>query len=193
MALDDTEGSAGSHSQSIFLRKTGPLANWIWMAILLLAALVFSLWRKNKSAAAAPADATVDDTLPNQSPPPVFILPQNPQPTVPVNVTVNNPSTPPSAPPVATPLPSVNPAPTPGPPAKPTTGQYVPVTVAKYTSSNAPWNSTLWGIAKHYGYGGSGSNYVKILNDPKNAALKKKIGGNPRNLPIGATVYVRLP
>jgi LysM repeat protein len=45
---------------------------------------------------------------------------------------------------------------TPGPlkpktPAKPAKPKYPTVTVAKWTAKNTPWNSTLSGIAAHYG------------------------------------------
>jgi hypothetical protein len=194
MAFEGEQSPGGGSAGTILTRKTGPLANWIWMALLLLVAVVYAMWRRNKAAANANTDDTADSTISsdmNTTPPPVFILPQNPQPTVPVNVTVNNPSTPPPAPPVGTKPPSTTPPPAPGPPPKPTAPQYVAVSVGKYTSKNPPWNSTLWGIAKQYGYGAAGNNYAAILNDPRNAALKKKIGGDPRKLPAGAVVYVR--
>lgn len=195
MAAEDTDGSAGGNGGSILTRKTGPLPNWVWMSILLLVALVYSIWKRNRAAANENTDDTADSSistdLNNQNPPPVFILPQNPQPTVPVNVVVNNPATPPSAPPLGTKPPPAHQPPKPQPPVKPSTPTYAAVKVSKYTSKNPPWNSTLWGIAKHYGYGAAGNNYLAILNDPKNAALKKKIGGDPKKLPIGATVYVK--
>lgn len=191
---DDGEQTAGSSTGSIWTRKTGPLPNWMWAAIALLLALVYALWQRNRSAASSegPSTDTADDTLDNQTPPPVFILPQNPQPTVPVNVTVNNPpGTPPPAPPVATKPPPTQTPPKPSAPTKTPAVAYDQVGVVAYTSKNPPWNSTLWGIAKHYGYGSAADNYKAILNDPKNAALKKKIGGDPKKLPKGATVYVR--
>jgi hypothetical protein len=188
---DDNEGQgAGSSSSgSIFLRKSGPLPNWVWMAILLLVAVVYSVWKKNRAGADenVDTDANADEDLNDaQTPPPVFILPQSPAPTV----TINN-GTPPAAPPVASKPPVKTPPPVPKPPAKPPAVAYTTVTVGKYTDKNPAWNSTLWGIAKHLGYGSAKDNYKAILNDPKNASLKKKIGGNPTKLPVGATVYVR--
>jgi hypothetical protein len=188
-----TEGGAGQSSGSIFLRKTGPLANWIWMAILLLAALVYSLWKRNAAGAGGEAeelDGPVVEEYPgNSTPPPVFILPQNPQPTVPVNVVVNNPGTPPTAPPVATKPPVTVPKPKPSAPSKPAVA-YDAVKVSKYTSKNPPWNSTLWGIAKHAGYGSASKNWTTIWNDPKNAALKKK-RGTPEKIQPNDVIYVR--
>lgn len=195
---EDTHGDAGSHGGSILTRKTGPLPNWVWMAVLLLVALVFSLWKRNKGGNANDntddtADSTTDDSLTNQTPPPVFILPQNPQPAV--NVTINDTDTPSSAPPSGSKPPATNPPPTSKPPARPAPPHYDPVTVAGYTSKNPAWNSTLWGIAKHYGYGSAQDNYKAIINDPRNSGLKKKIGGDSlsaaKKLPKGATVYVR--
>lgn len=196
------EPSGGGGAGSIFLRKTGPLANWVWMAILLFVALIYSLWKRNRADANAVEEgpAEEDTGLPgDQTPPPVFILPQNPQPTVPVNVTVNNPAapatpkppvtTPKPAPPAASKPPVTKPAPKPSAPAKPAIS-YAAVKVAKYTTKNPPWNSTLWGIAKQNGYGAASKNWAAIWNDPKNAALKKK-RGSPEKVQPGDTVYVR--
>jgi hypothetical protein len=162
------------------------------MAILLLAALVYSLWKRNQAGSGAEEldGPVVEDVPGNQTPPPVFILPQNPQPTVPVNVVVNNPTTPPGAPPAAT-RPTVPPVvkPKPTAPSKPAVA-YQTVKVAKYTSKNPPWNSTLWGIAKNAGYGSSSQNWTSIWNDPKNAALKKK-RVKPERIQPGDTIYVR--
>lgn len=66
-----------------------------------------------------------------------------------------------------TPLPSVKPKPKPKPTPKPVSKAYV--TVAKYTSKGAPWNSTLSGIAKHYKT--SVSNLLKLNPNIKNANL----------------------
>lgn len=193
---DPNEGGGGG-AGSILTRKTGPLPNWVYMAILLLVALVFSVWRGNRSQANAVEEGPSEEEeygLPgDQTPPPVFILPQNPQPAV--NVTVNNPAgankptTPPSAPPAATKPPATKPAPKPSAPSKPAVS-YQKVTVQKYSSKNPPWNSTLWGIAKANGYGASGKNWTSIWNDPKNAAIKKKRGA-PEKIQPGDVIYVR--
>lgn len=216
---ETTEGSAGSNGGSILTRKTGPLANWIWMALILLLALGFSMWQRNRQQTPdANMDTTVEPatTLDNQTPPPIFILPQNPQPSVPINITVPTPTgptpvtpttptpvtptpsnptptptTPIGAPPVAVKPPPTAPAPKPAPPPKATIPVYATVTVAKYTSKNPPWNSTLWGIAKHYGKGGASNNYTSIWDDPKNAALKKK-RGKPTSIQPGDKIYVRV-
>lgn len=184
-------GENGGGGGSILTRKTGPLANWIWMGILLLLALVYSLWKRNRAGAAETDQGPeVEEVGPgDQTPPPVFILPQNPQPTVPVNVVVNNPTTPPTAPPVATKPPATGTKPKPSAPSKPAVA-YDKVTVVSYTSKNPPWNSTLWGIAKHSGYGSASNNWASIWNDPKNAAVKK-LRGKPENIRKGDVIYVR--
>jgi LysM repeat protein len=69
------------------------------------------------------------------------------------------------APVPTTPAP-VTPAPT-TPPATPSAAQYV--TVSKYTSKNPPWNSTLSGIARHYGT--SIANLLALNPSIKNANL----------------------
>jgi len=186
--VEDQGGAQGPKSGSIFLRKTGPLANWIWMALLLLLAVVYSMWKKNKAGAADNVDTTTDDTsddLTNQTPPPVFILPQNPQPSVIINNT-----TPPGAPPVATKPPPTTTPPKPTAPTKTPAVAYTQVKVVAYTSKNPPANSTLWGIAKANGYGSTSTNYAPIWNDPKNAALKKK-RGSPTKIQPGDVIYVR--
>lgn len=68
---------------------------------------------------------------------------------------------------VGTPPPTPTPDPTPTP--KPVPAAYVSVTVKKYTTANPPWQSTISGIAGHYGKSASA-----VWNDPKNAALKAK-------------------
>src|SRR3990172_904773 len=109
-----TDGGGGGGTLSIFKRKTGPLANWIWMALLLLIALGYSLYKRNR-AASDPNAVEEGEVAGDQPPPPVFILPQNPQPSVPVNVTVNNPV----GPRPVTPLPPIVPS-TPNKPTTPT-------------------------------------------------------------------------
>ncbi len=68
---------------------------------------------------------------------------------------------------------TTKPAPRPGPtkpkpkPKPATTGHYV--TVARWTAKNPPWNSTLGGIARHYGKSAS-----HVWNLPKNAGLRQR-------------------
>lgn len=79
------------------------------------------------------------------------------------------------------------PKPTPTPTPKPApTAKYVSVTVAKFTSKNPPWNSTISGIAGHYGHGGD---WQSTWNDPQNAKLKAS-RGKPESIRPGDTVKV---
>ena len=104
-------------------------------------------------------------------------------------IMIGTPSTPtppstPSTP--STPLPRKDdpPATTPAPlPTK--TAQYVAVTVVLYTTKNPPWNSTISGIASHYG-----TSTTAVWNDAKNAALRAK-RGKPELIRPGDIVYVK--
>lgn len=187
MAAEEDQGAAAGGS--ILTRKTGPLPNWVWMALLLLVALIYSMWKRNQEVPVEEDNGPSVETVPgDQTAPPVFILPQAPQPTVTVPVTVN---TPPSAPPAAgRPDPPATPPKPAAPPAKPTAPTYQTVSVGKYTSKNPPWNSTLWGIAKQYGYGSAGNNYLAIWNDPKNKALRDK-RKSPTKIQPGDKIYVK--
>lgn len=188
MAGED-QGTAGGGS--ILTRKTGPLPNWVWMALLLLLALIYSFWQRNRSDQVPVEEdngPTVETVPGDQTPPPVFILPQAPQPSVTVPVTVNTPAPAPPAAGRPTPAPATPPKPA-APPAKPAV-TYQTVSVAKYTSKNPPWNSTIWGIAKQYGYGSAANNWSSIWNDPKNAALKAR-RKDPKKIQPGDKIYVR--
>jgi hypothetical protein len=191
---DEPEGRApgSGGGASILTKKTGPLPNWVWMGVVLLAALIYALWRRNQAAAQVEEGPDVEDVPGDQTPPPVFILPQNPQPTVPVNVTVNNPTTPPTAPPVGNKPPVTTPPPTAKPPLYTTgpNGSHFVVSVAKYTTKNPPWNSTLSGIAGHTWGAKNAPQWSKIWNDPVNAKLKAK-RGDPKKIQPGDTIYVR--
>ena len=64
---------------------------------------------------------------------------------------------------------------------------YIAVPVVRYTTSNPPWNSTVSGIAAHYGYG---SNWQAVWNDSKNATLRAK-RGTPDHVQAGDIVQVK--
>jgi len=66
-------------------------------------------------------------------------------------------------------------------------GSYAAVTVVKYTPSNPAWNSTISGIANHYGY----PDWHTVWDDPKNAGLRSKRGNDPSHIQAGDTVYVK--
>lgn len=180
---------------SILTRKTGPLPNWAWMGLILLVALGYSIWQRNRTDQAAETEGPAVEEVPgDQDAPPVFILPQNPQPTVPINITLPAPATPVPAPPGGGRPPiGINPPKAPALP-KPPAGKpvvaYDTVKVVKYTSKNPPWASTMWGIAKQKGYGSAGNNWQTIWADPRNASLRAK-RGKPQNIQPGDIVYVR--
>lgn len=73
------------------------------------------------------------------------------------------------------------------PPPDPTTPapSYWRVVVLKYTRKNPPWQSSISGIAGHYGKSAS-----SIWNDPKNASLRAK-RKEQRLVRAGDVVYVR--
>jgi len=84
----------------------------------------------------------------------------------------------------ATTPPATKPPATKPPAAKPT---YITVKVVHFTTNNPPWNSTISGIAAHYGYG---SNWSAVWNDPKNLGLRTK-RKEPNKIQAGDTVYVK--
>lgn len=169
---DDGTGQGSS----VFTRRLGAFPLWVWMGLGLAGLLVWTDYSKNKKAAAQAQQTTLPTTqtasgsepaslIPQfvnqvyENPtPPVVNVSQNVNPTTPVTVpvTVNNPAPPAQAPPPPPQAPPPPPAAPPPPP--PPAGQWV--TVAKWTAGNAPWNSTLWGIAQHF-YG-NGAEYGKI-------------------------------
>jgi len=109
----------------------------------------------------------------------------------PPSTTVPTPVTTPGGPgtlPVVTPGgPVIAPTPVPTSPAPSTSGSsQVPVTVVKWTPTNTPWNSTISGIAAHYGYGGD---WQAVWDSSANAALRAK-RGQPSLIQPGDTVYV---
>lgn len=74
---------------------------------------------------------------------------------------------------------------TPHPPPKGPGGKYV--TVAKWNSKNAPWNSTVWGITNHLL--GSKVSWQSVWNAPENAALRAK-RKNPKDIQPGDKLFV---
>ena len=71
-------------------------------------------------------------------------------------------------------------------PSPPPLAGYQQVTVVHF-GNPAPWNSTISGIAGHYGYGGD---WEAVWNDPRNAGLKAK-RGKPELIQPGDVVYVK--
>lgn len=167
---------------SIIWEKKGPLPVWAWALIFLAGLLLFVLWRRNLAATAA-ATTTGDETiLPgNQSPPPVFIVPQAATPAVQVPINVLpapvTPATVPAAPPGGgAPPPAqapASPAPVPSAP-----GKYVSVT--KYPSTFG----TISGIWSYFkSRGGTAPSWQAVWNHPLNATLRSKRGQPDRIQP----------
>lgn len=101
-------------------------------------------------------------------------------------ILVGTPTTPTPPKPPVPPTPPKPPAPKPPPaPAPAPAPSYYAVTVVKYTSSNPPWNSTVSGIAGHYG-----KSWQTVWNDAKNAPLRT-LRGKPELIRPGDIVYVR--
>ncbi|MFJ8719739.1 hypothetical protein ACIRD9_42510 [Streptomyces violaceus] len=174
--------------------KTGPLPNWAWGGLVLGGAVAYSSWQRNKAAAAAedeeatstasgielPGDVAPtyvfqnydqDVTTINQAPagggrPPIVTLPA------------------PTKPPVTPPKPPTKPTPKPTPPKAPV-GKYV--SVAKWNSKKAPWNSTIWGIANKLL--GPKVSWQTVWNAPQNKALRDK-RKDPKKIQPGDKVWV---
>lgn len=205
MPFDSTGAGQGDGIASRFSHKYGPLPLWGWMLALLGVALAWSAWKSKKTASSSTSstDASADDsTGGNQYPPIVFqdydtiitngaVPPGGGRPHPPNPAPAPTPvTTLPIGDPVSTPPPRVTPPGTPSlttpAPAQPA-GEWV--TVAKWTSSNTAWNSTLWGIAKHYGYGAGSNNWTSIWNDAQNASLKSR-RKDPTKIQPGDRIFV---
>lgn len=173
----------GSSAGNIFTRKLGAFPLWVWMGLGLAGVLALSNWKKQKATAATanqgnlPTAQTASGSTPaslipqfvnqvyeNPSPPVINVGPFNNTQTTTTPVTVNPPPVQPPHPPPNSPPPN-SPPPPPPPQAA---GQWV--TVGVWTSTNAPWNSTLWGIAQHT-YG-NGALYPKIFAANKQGVVR---------------------
>lgn len=183
-------------SGSFLTRKYGPLPVWAYMLLAVAAAVVYSMYQKNKAASSSASSAS---PTPDQTPPQVFQTYVNvndtdqyatppPQPPIAGRPRGMPPAIVPVAPPPAPngPTPAVpQPFPVPGRPAPNPAGDWV--TVAKYTSTNPPWNSTLWGIAANKL--GNGNQWGRIWNAPQNAALKSR-RKDPKAIQPGDKIFV---
>lgn len=159
-------------SGSLLTSKWGPMPVWAWMLIGLGVAIAFRSWQSNRTAGQQQTATT--DLSGTTTPPTVYqdyITITNPINTPPDQPPGQGRAEPPQGPDVHIP-PGERPVPVPPPgqaPApKPATGRWV--TVQKWTAKNAPWNSTLSGIAKHYGV----KSWQTIWNAPQNKALKAR-------------------
>lgn len=185
-----------SLKKSFLTDRIGPLPTWAWMLIGLGAAITWSVVRSNKKASDAKAtDKSTGDTTDGSG---VDLIGGDQSPPIVFQSYVTSNFLPPAggrqSPPVAPPPASTPPATTPPPPATttapppPTTapkGQWV--TVARWTHHNAPWNSTLSGIAAHIYH--NQSKWPSIWNAPQNAALKTR-RKRPEEIRAGDKIWV---
>lgn len=174
--------------------KTGPLPNWAWGGLGLGGAVAISSWRRNK-AAGEDDEATSSSSgieLPGDVAPTYAFIDQDT-----TNITLPSMPAgggrPPTPPPTPTPTPKPwpppgapkpAPRPTPKPPAAPK-GKYV--TVAKWNSKKAPWNSTVWGITNRLL--GPKAAWKTVWNAPQNKALRDK-RKDPTKIQAGDRVWV---
>lgn len=172
-------GKAGLGSNSFVFQKTGPLPNWAWMAIGLGGALVWAYFKKKKSDAAngtgtGTTNGSGTTTGKNGSANGITYA------FVDADSTVNTLNAAPPGGGRRPHGPDTPPPPTPAP-----DGQYV--TVTKWTRNNAPWNSTLYGIATELW--GNGDAWKAIWNAPENASLKST-RKTPEQIEPGDKVWV---
>lgn len=171
--------------------KLGPLATWVWLLIGTVVVGGIALYLRHKqgsSPGTSTGQAAPGQTAGVQQVPDIILQDYAGSNTQ--TVTTPAAATAPPAPPVTPPSqPAPTPAPPPPassgsgatptpppaakPPAPPKAGKakppkkYTIVTVGKWTATPgknnlAPWNSTLWGIAQHYGVQGGYQELAKL-------------------------------
>jgi hypothetical protein len=175
----DVSTAPAGPSGSLLTRKWGPLPVWAWGGIGVGLAIIYRAYAGSKDAAQQETSTT--DFGGTTTPPTVYqdyITITNPiitNPDEPPGQGRGEPpqtTTPPATPTPSTPRPGKPPIRFPGP--TPThggqkgTGRWV--TVAKWTAKNAPWNSTISGIAAHYNI----KNWQSVWNLPQNASLRAR-------------------
>lgn len=173
-------GASSGLQGSFVMQKTGPLPNWAWMAFGLAGALGIAYWKsqKAKKDAALSGDPVgpngVKNSKTGSAADDYYVF-------VDADSTVNTLN---AAPPGGGRPP--RPGRGPRPPDSPAPdGQQV--SVVKWTAQNAPWNSTLYGIAKHLW--GSGDQWRQIWEAPQNARLKE-LRKKPEGIQPGDKIWV---
>lgn len=161
---------------NVLQQRMGPFATWVWLLIGTVLILGYAYYRNRKTAAAQTGQAAAGQTVPAQQVPDIIIQNQE-EPGQ--EATPPPPGSVPPTPPPPTgggggthkPPTGVTGQPKPaGPPRPVKKPQYKIVTVARWTEHNAPWNSTLWGIAQHEGVKGGWQELAK-LNGIRNPRL----------------------
>ena len=185
--MEEDESGGGGGFGGALRQKLGPFQTWVYLLIITIGLLAYWLYAKHKSgsssasSSATTGQAGVGEATGAQNVPDyVFQSTTNvTEPPESNTITVNNPPVSPSnpaSPPTST-TPSgsgsTTPKPAPKPAPKSTTPkskaqQYTTVTVAKWTPTNTPWNSTLSGIAAHYNVKGGYQALAKLngIKDP---------------------------
>lgn len=171
--------------------KSGPLPNWAWAGLGLGGAVAYSSWRRNKAEGKEEAKSTSGIEMPESIQPTYAFVDAD-------TTNITWPGMPPGGgrPPVSTlPAPTTPPAPPstrpqpspvlPKQPPKAPVGKFV--TVAKFTTKNPPWNSTVWGITSRLL--GPKAQWQAVWNAPQNAALKAK-RKDPKKIQPGDKVWV---
>jgi hypothetical protein len=174
------KGSGVGLQGSFVMQKTGPLPNWGWMAIGLGAALGYAAWKSSK----AKKDKAATDTTTgpngakagaNGSANGITYAFVDADSTVNTQYAYPPGGGRPPGGPDRRPHPSQAPD-----------GQYV--SVAKWTGSDGPWNSTLYGIAAHLW--NDGDSWQAIWNAPQNSKLKQRTENNPEEIQPGDKIWV---
>lgn len=136
---------------NVLQQRIGPFATWVWLLIATIGVLGYAFLGGRKKQ--ANAQATAGQAVGAQQVPDIIIQNQE------------GPEQQPPAPPASA-VPPTQPAPTPAKPPVPKPGpkppRYKTISVARWTEKNAPWNSTLWGIAQHEGVAGGWQTLAKL-------------------------------
>jgi cytoskeletal protein RodZ len=166
MAQPQPQASGG-----VLTQRLGPLATWVWLLIATVGIGIYYLIAKarSKNSGNGSGQAGTGEAAGVQDVPDIVLQNYTSQTASP---TVNVPPTTPTAPTTpAAPSTPTKPT-TPSKPAAkaPAKSKYDTVTVAKWTATNTPWDSTLSGIAAHYHVKG-GYQALAKLNGIKNPNL----------------------
>jgi len=191
------EPEDGGDGGSLLTRRIGPLPTWQWLAVITLAGLAYYVLVARKKTAAATSSTSTTSPTTSSADVPQFVI-QNTFPSPPMtpaanNITVNVPDQDTQAPPTPTnPVSPVRrgpalPLPAPTTPVHQTLPAKIgkTVTVTKWTAKNAPWSSTISGIAAQSGI----KNWQTVWNAPQNAALRAQ-RKKPELIQPGDKVYV---
>ena len=189
--MDDEQGGGGGN---VLTNRVGPLAGWQWLALMTLLGVGFYLWQQRKASTAAAAGSAQQTaaSVPSQDVPQFVINNQFPMPptaptpaaTLPVNPTTGTVGTP-ATPTTPTPAPATPSSPTKVPPVAKSTRHGETVPVVAWTAKNPPWNSTISGIAAHYGI----RNWQQVWGATQNAGFRAK-RKSPDLIRPGDKVYV---